>query len=155
MFNPVVGAPSIGAPACVCVGPSAPGNGLFLDSTRLEVDEVGVAWAELAGDWFEEPPRGDAVPEEASFFVLASLLPLLLPPVLSRSLSLVRESWLWEVWLALGARCSNPTEELGHLLPSDESLSSCSSTPMQRLAALQGKPASQCRVPSPSSIAWI
>jgi hypothetical protein len=57
MFTPVAGAPpGMGAPACVWVGPSEPGSGLFLDSTRLEVDEVGVAWAELAGDWLEEPP---------------------------------------------------------------------------------------------------
>lgn len=33
-----------------------------------------MAWAELAGDWVDEPPRGDAVPDEDSFF-LASLLP--------------------------------------------------------------------------------
>lgn len=56
MFTPAAGAPGMGAPAWVCVGPSGPGSGLFLDSTRLEVDDVGVAWAELAGDWFEDPP---------------------------------------------------------------------------------------------------
>lgn len=60
------------------MGTSAPGRGLFLDSTRLEVEEVGVA----AGDWLEEPPRGEAVPEEESFF-LATLAP---------SRSLLRES---------------------------------------------------------------
>ena len=131
MFNPLAGAPGIGAPACVWVGPSDAGSGLFRDSTRLEVDEVGVAWAELAGDWFEEPPRGDAVPEEASFFVLASLLPPLLLPALSRSLSFVRESWLWEVWLTRGAGCDTRAQQSGYLPPSDGSLSSCSSTPME------------------------
>jgi hypothetical protein len=72
--------PGIGAPGCVCVGPS--GTGLLRASTRFEVDDVGVACAELDGDWFEALPRGDAVPEDESFF-LASLLP---------SRSLLRES---------------------------------------------------------------
>ena len=69
-FRPAPGPPGIGAPAWLCVGPSA-GRGLFRESTRLEVDDVGVAWAELAGDW-PEAPCGDAVPEGLSFF-LASL----------------------------------------------------------------------------------
>jgi hypothetical protein len=55
---------------------------LFRESTRLEVEEVGVACAEPAGDWLEELPRGDWVPDDESFF-LASLLP---------SRSLLRES---------------------------------------------------------------
>jgi hypothetical protein len=39
-------------------------------------DEVGVAWAELAGEWFADPPcDGEAVPElEASPFFLEDLL---------------------------------------------------------------------------------
>ena len=68
----------MGAPGWGCVGPSGAGMDLLRASTRLEVEEVGVAWAEPAGDWLEEPPWGEAVPEEESFF-LASLL-------LSRSL---------------------------------------------------------------------
>ena len=44
------GAPGIGAPALDCNGPSGPGSGLFRESTRLDVEEVGVAWAEPAGD---------------------------------------------------------------------------------------------------------
>ncbi len=74
--------PGIGAPGCVCVGPSGAGMGLVRESTRLDVEDEGVACAEPAGDWLEEPPRGDWVPEEESFF-LASLLP---------SRSLLRES---------------------------------------------------------------
>ena len=64
------------------MGPSGVGTGLLRVSFRLEVDDVGVAWAEPEGDWVDEPARGDAVPEEESFF-LASLLP---------SRSLLRES---------------------------------------------------------------
>lgn len=63
------------------MGPSEPDNDLLRESTRLEVEEVGVAWPEPAGDWLV---CGDAVPEELSFF-FASLLP-------SLSLSRVRES---------------------------------------------------------------
>lgn len=46
------------------------------------MEEVGVAWAEFAGEWLDDPPCGDAVPDGVSFF-LASLLP---------SRSLFRES---------------------------------------------------------------
>ena len=56
MFTFAAGAPGIGAPAWDCVGPSGPGSGLFRESTRLEVDEVGVACADPEGDWLEEPP---------------------------------------------------------------------------------------------------
>lgn len=63
------------------MGPSEPDNDLLRESTRLEVEEVGVAWPEPAGDWLV---CGDAVPEELSFF-FASLLP-------SLSLSRVRDS---------------------------------------------------------------
>ena len=45
----------MGAPAWDCVGPSELGSGLFRGSTRLDVDEVGVACAEPDGDWFEDP----------------------------------------------------------------------------------------------------
>ncbi len=47
-------------------------------STKFDVDDVGVACAEVAGDRLEGPPCGDWLPE-ASFF-LASLLPSLSRP---------------------------------------------------------------------------
>jgi len=46
----ICGAPAGGAPGPGWVGPSGPGNGLFRASTRLDVEEVGVADAEPAGD---------------------------------------------------------------------------------------------------------
>jgi len=49
------GAPGCGAPTVGCVGPWDPGSGLFRASTRFEVEEVGVAWAEPEGDWLEPP----------------------------------------------------------------------------------------------------
>lgn len=39
----LAGGPGMGAPGCICIGGSLLGNGLFRDSTRLDVDEVGVA----------------------------------------------------------------------------------------------------------------
>jgi hypothetical protein len=41
------------------------------EATRVVCEDVGVPWAELAGEWFAEPPcEGDAVPEleESPFF---------------------------------------------------------------------------------------
>lgn len=35
------------------------------EPTKAVWEEVGVAWAELAGEWFAEPPCGEAEPVEA------------------------------------------------------------------------------------------
>ena len=78
----IPGGPGFGAPGCVWLGPSEPDNDLLRASTRLEVEPVGVAWPEPAGDWVG---CGDAVPDDELSFFLASLLP-------SLSLSRVRES---------------------------------------------------------------
>lgn len=72
-------APGAGAPGPDWVGPS--GRDLLRASTRLEVEDVGVAWADDEGDWLDEPAWGDAVPDDESFF-LASLLPSRSPLVL-------------------------------------------------------------------------
>lgn len=72
-------APEGGAPGPDWVGPS--GRDLLRASTRLEVEEVGVAWADEEGDWLDEPACGEAVPDEDSFF-LASLLASRSPLVL-------------------------------------------------------------------------
>ena len=45
----------MGAPGCDWEGAPS-GSGLLRESTRLLVEEVGVAWAEPAGDCDEEPP---------------------------------------------------------------------------------------------------
>lgn len=52
------------------------GKGLFLGSTSVAVEDVGVGWLELAGDCVrldpgpdEEPWDGDEVPELESFFL--------------------------------------------------------------------------------------
>jgi hypothetical protein len=66
--------PGDGAPAWDWVGPSGPGIGLLRESTRFEVEDVGVACAEPAGDCVE-PPCGEPVPVDESLDFLASLLP--------------------------------------------------------------------------------
>jgi hypothetical protein len=39
---------------------------VFADEpTKVVCEDVGVAWAEFAGEWLAEPPRGEAVPVEA------------------------------------------------------------------------------------------
>lgn len=44
------------------------GKGLFRGSMSCVWDEVGVPWAEFAGDWFA-PCEGEEVPEDESFFL--------------------------------------------------------------------------------------
>lgn len=72
------GWPDCNEPGCGAFGTlSLLGSGLFRGSTRLEVEEVGVPCAELAGDCEEAPCEGEEVPEvdEAeSFFLEEDLL---------------------------------------------------------------------------------
>jgi hypothetical protein len=49
--------------------------GPLVFETRAVVDEVGVAWAEFAGEWLAElPNEGEALPPEDSPFFLEDLL---------------------------------------------------------------------------------
>lgn len=74
-----LGCPDCKEPGCGAAGTlSLLGKGLFRGSTlSCVVEDVGVPWAELAGDCDEPPSEGDAVPEppEAeSFFFDEDLL---------------------------------------------------------------------------------
>jgi hypothetical protein len=84
------------------------------------------------------------VPEEDSFFVLASLLPLL--PALSLSLSFDRESCPLSKELVLAIAFGARSKQLGYAPPSDGNPSSCSSAQWngrrdQRMLLWKGTPA--------------